>query len=139
MFDSCTSLVEAPSLPATTLSDYCYHEMFAHCTSLETAPELPASTLTYYCYGGMFWDCTSLTTAPDLLAEKVGSSSYASMFKGCTKLNKVKCLATDISAYDGLNEWLKDVSATGTFVKAANVEWPSGTSGIPEGWAVEEL
>ena len=139
MFDSCTSLVEAPSLPATTLSDYCYQEMFAHCSSLETAPELPASTLTYYCYGGMFWDCTSLTTAPDLLAEKVGSSSYLGMFGGCTKLNKVKCLATDISAYNGLNEWLKDVSATGTFVKAANVEWPSGTSGIPEGWDVEEL
>lgn len=139
MFSSCTSLVEAPSLPATTLSDHCYQEMFAHCTSLETAPELPASTLTYYCYGGMFWDCTSLTTAPDLLAEKVGSSSYSSMFTGCTKLNKVKCLATDISAYNGLNEWLKDVSATGTFVKAANVEWPSGVSGIPEGWTVEEL
>lgn len=139
MFDSCTSLRVAPSLPATTLSDCCYTEMFAHCSNLEVAPELPATTLAYYCYGGMFWECTSLTTAPELPASTLATSSYSSMFKGCTNLNYVKCLATDVSVYMCINEWLSGVSATGTFVKAANVEWPSGTSGIPEGWAVEEL
>lgn len=139
MFDSCTSLRVAPSLPATTLSDYCYREMFAHCSNLEVAPELPATTLVYYCYGGMFWECTSLTTAPELPASTLATSSYSSMFKGCTNLNYVKCLATDVSVYNCINEWLSGVSATGTFVKAANVEWPSGTSGIPEGWTVEEL
>lgn len=139
MFDSCTSLRVAPSLPATTLSDYCYTEMFAHCSNLQVAPELPATTLAYYCYGGMFWECTSLTTAPELPASTLATSSYSSMFKGCTNLNYVKCLATDVSVYNCINEWLSGVSSTGTFVKAANAQWPTGVSGIPEGWTVEEL
>ena len=138
MFDSCTSLRVAPSLPATTLSDYCYTEMFAHCSNLEVAPELPATTLVYYCYGGMFWECTSLTTAPELPASTLATSSYSSMFKGCTNLNYVKCLATNVSVYNCINEWLSGVSSTGTFVKAANAQWPTGVSGIPEGWTVNE-
>ena len=60
MFDNCTSLTTAPSLPATTLADSCYLEMFKGCTSLTTAPELPATTLVSYCYYKMFFGCTKL-------------------------------------------------------------------------------
>lgn len=41
MFYDCSSLTEAPALPATTLADSCYYEMFKGCSSLivtETAP-----------------------------------------------------------------------------------------------------
>ena len=34
--------------------------MFIRCTSLNTAPELPATTLTDRCYANMFYGCKSL-------------------------------------------------------------------------------
>ena len=34
MFEGCTSLAEAPVLPATTLAQYCYQKMFYGCSSL---------------------------------------------------------------------------------------------------------
>ena len=60
MFYGCTSLTQAPALPATTLAEYCYYDMFYGCTSLTQAPALPATTLSNYCYRSMFQGCTSL-------------------------------------------------------------------------------
>ena len=55
MFYGCTSLINAPELPATNLAKYCYQSMFNGCTSLIEAPsKLPAITLTEYCYSSMF-------------------------------------------------------------------------------------
>ena len=34
MFSGCTSLTQAPELPATTLADSCYNVMFKGCSSL---------------------------------------------------------------------------------------------------------
>jgi hypothetical protein len=45
MFSGCTSLKEAPELPATTLTVGCYEGMFNGCTSLIKAPELPATNI----------------------------------------------------------------------------------------------
>ena len=50
MFNGCTSLTQAPALPATTLAGYCYNYMFNGCTSLTQAPALPATTLAEGCY-----------------------------------------------------------------------------------------
>jgi hypothetical protein len=50
MFNGCTSLTQAPALPATELADYCYEGMFASCTSLTQAPALPAEILAENCY-----------------------------------------------------------------------------------------
>ena len=60
MFNNCTSLTTAPTLPATTLANNCYAYMFENCTSLTTAPALPATTLANNCYAYMFRGCTSL-------------------------------------------------------------------------------
>ena len=125
-------------LPATTLAVDCYSSMFSGCTSLTAAPELPATTLAAYCYSSMFSGCTSLTAAPVLPATTLAVDCYQSMFSGCTHLASVTCLATDISASNALKTWLRNVSATGTFTKAAGVNYPSGESGIPTGWTVEE-
>ena len=139
MFNGCTSLTTAPSLPATTLADYCYASMFFSCTSLTTAPSLPATTLATFCYGQMFYDCTSLTTAPSLPATTLATSCYLLMFYGCTSLNSITCLATDISASNCTNNWVSAVSVSGTFTKAASMnDWTSGTSGIPNGWTVQD-
>ena len=138
MFMACTSLTSAPALPATTLAEYCYNGMFYGCSNLTTAPELPATTLANYCYYSMFYGCSNLTTAPELPATRLANYCYSSMFNGCSKLNYIKMLATNISATSCLNYWVQNVSSTGTFVKDPNMtSLPTGVSGIPSGWAVE--
>ena len=86
MFSDCTSLTKAPDLPATTLAEYCYYQMFYNCKSLTKAPELPATTLANKCYYLMFSGCESLTTAPDLSATTLANYCYQAMFSGCTSL-----------------------------------------------------
>ena len=66
MFKDCTSLVNAPQLPATTLANYCYSNMFNRCTSLVTAPELPAATLAYGCYNAMFFKTNIIPEFPNI-------------------------------------------------------------------------
>ena len=113
LFFNCSGLTDASNLilPALTLKERCYQTMFTNCIKLTTAPELPATTLAGYC--------------------------YQTMFSGCVKLNYVKCLATNISATSCTGVWLRDVSSTGTFVKAAGMNsWTTGNAGIPSGWTV---
>ena len=88
MFQGCTSLVQAPELPATTLANYCYQYMFTRCTALINAPKLPATEMQYGCYENMFYACRSLTQAPELPAIIVKSYSYAGMFQRCTSLTQ---------------------------------------------------
>ena len=124
---------EVTSIPC----DYCFFGLFYHCDRLLTAPSLPAMNLTVGCYIDMFANCSSLTTAPTLPAKYLVEECYERMFYGCTNLNYVKCLATDISAGGCTYWWLEGVAPNGTFVKAAEMSgWPSGISGIPEGWGV---
>ena len=92
MFDGCTSLTQAPSLPSTTLVSYCYNYMFSGCTNLTQAPDLPATTLTPYCYSNMFDGCTSLTKAPTLPATTLAERCYFNMFRYCTNLTKAPAL-----------------------------------------------
>ena len=54
MFSSCSSLTQAPELPATALANYCYSNMFNSCSSLTRAPELPATAFANICYFQMF-------------------------------------------------------------------------------------
>lgn len=139
MFRGCTSLTKAPALPAISLVEGCYSSMFQGCTSLTNAPNLPATTLADYCYNDMFHNCTSLASAPELPATTLTDFCYGAMFMGCISLNYVRCLATNISASNCTMDWLKGVAASGTFVKNASMSsWPTGTSGIPSGWTVQD-
>ena len=90
MFNGCTSLTQAPALPAKTLADECYSNMFEGCTSLTQAPALPATTLAYSCYYSMFEGCTSLTQAPALPATTLVSNCYDRMFENCTNIPEPK-------------------------------------------------
>lgn len=97
MFENCTSLTQAPELPATTLSDICYVYMFKNCTSLTQVPKLPATTLDVACYHSMFEGCTglSLTTTKDAdhtLAWSVPDTTAnlnwnMDMFAGCPNVD----------------------------------------------------
>ena len=92
MFQSCTSLIAAPVLQATVLSSNCYSNMFQNCYSLTSAPALPATTLAVACYETMFSGCSSLTSAPTLPATTLAGSCYNGMFSSCTSLVQAPAL-----------------------------------------------
>ena len=92
MFFDCTSLTTAPVLPAMTLAKDCYVVMFEGCTSLTTVSSLPATTLAEACYSGMFYGCTSLTTAPAISATTLARNCCTNMFNGCTSLTTAPSL-----------------------------------------------
>ena len=123
-------------LPSTVLTNYCYRAMFSFCTLLEVAPKLPSTTLAQGCYWYMFEYC-AITEAPELATETLVRECYGHMFENCSNLNYIKCNATNISAASGTTDWVKGVSATGTFVKNSSMtSWTRGTKGIPNGWTV---
>ncbi len=86
LFYGCTGLVQAPALPATTLSNNCYIYMFYGCTGLVQAPALPATTLASYCYAAMFRGCSRLVRVPALPATTLAGGCYNSMFYDCTSI-----------------------------------------------------
>ena len=92
MFEGCTGLTRAPTLPATALAENCYEGMFLGCTSLTKAPDLPATTLVNGCYQRMFSGCTGLIKAPDLPATALAEYCYHEMFYGCTGLIQAPAL-----------------------------------------------
>ncbi len=95
MFSGCSSLVEAPKLPAKQLAEACYFQMFADCTSLTSAPELPAAKLEYGCYVSMFLGCTALVQPPQLPVKQLVWFCYAYMFSGCTSLTTIPDLPSE--------------------------------------------
>ena len=164
-FYRCTSLVQAPELPATTLGRSCYSYMFKGCTGLKHTPELPATTLSFNCYSNMFNDCTSLTQAPSILpatdleygcyqymyngctlltqapelpATTLTTMCYINIFAGCTQLNYIKALFT-IADGEFIGNWLNGVSSTGTFVKNKDTNWTKEQAGIPSGWTIQTV
>lgn len=140
MFRDCESLIATPKLPATTLMDNCYAYMFMNCTALTTAYDLPAKNIGYSSYQDMFNGCTSLVKAPEIKGKYINHYSLSNMFSGCTNLNYIKILVENPTGYLGtFDSWVYRVPSTGTFVKKRGVTYPSGTSGIPEGWTVEEI
>lgn len=89
LFYSATTLVNASgmTLPATTVYENDYNDMFNNCSGLISAPSaLSATTIGASSYKRMFQDCTSLTAAPQISATTVGNESCVSMFAGCTSL-----------------------------------------------------
>lgn len=151
LFNRDTTLVDASELILPTdVSKDCYLGMFNRCTSLVNAPALPATNFNVVhnpyasatqCYYGMFYGCTSLTTAPELPCSDIliNGATYAMMFRNCSSLNYIKCLATSNQQTSSTNMWVSGVAATGTFVKSSGTSWNTGDSGIPSGWTVVEV
>ena len=103
-------------LPATTLKEGCYQDMFNGCKGIEKAPELPAPALVKDCYKEMFYDCS--------------------------KLNHVACLAKDISAENCTKDWLgkAGTEATGEKVLETLVDMtPNSDDGVPEAWIAKKI
>lgn len=100
LFYEADKIVSAPKLPATTLADHCYAEMFAGCARLTEAPELPATVLADNCYEGMFAASgdysfskqSGMTKAPVLPAKQLAKECYKKMFYRCEKLQTAPSL-----------------------------------------------
>lgn len=124
------------------VASYKYFRLFMNCTGLVSAkdlilPDVPANG--NLCYSSLFKDCTSLIEAPELPAFTLGTSAYHEMFNGCTSLNHIRCLASDISGEGCTQNWVKDVSSTGTFECLSTTNWTTGVDGIPSGWTVQTI
>lgn len=105
MFEGCTSLIEAPNLPATKLANNCYEDMFSRCMSLKSIPQLVATEMKTSCYMRMFNGCESLTTVPNLPATNLADNCYLAMFARCKNLVTVPDLpATNLAknCYEGM-------------------------------------
>lgn len=138
MFYGCTSLTTAPELPANNLDISCYASMFEECTALTQASELPATTLAQNCYANMFYGCTALTTAPELPATQLAVQCYDSMFRGCSSLNSIKLSYTGDFSTDYFFNWVNNVSSTGNFYYNGS-DTTRGSSAIPQNWAVQSF
>ena len=139
MFHSCSNLLSAPELPATTIGYSAYRSMFVYCISLIKVPSiLPATKLRGWDYAAMFYNCTSLVNAPELPAETLGTSCYYQMFYNCPSLKTIRCHAK-VTAENATLSWLSGVKTAGTFYGHSEYGWVSGMSGIPSTWTFEEL
>ena len=99
MFTSCMGLTQAPELPATTLEKGCYTQMFLGCENLNQAPELPATILAENCYEGMFFNCFALTQAPELPATTLAPYCYSEMFSHTSITKAPELPATTLAPY----------------------------------------
>ncbi len=105
MFNGCTNLRQAPDLPATKMEPYCYQSMFYRCGHMKKAPELAATVLAEECFSNMFADCRSLEKAPELNAKQMERSCYSNMFKNCISITEAPDLpATRLAdnCYEGM-------------------------------------
>ena len=88
----------------------------------------------FYC---LFYGNTLLSTAPELPATTLASGCYQGMFQGCTQLSEVKMLATNVSAWNGLTDWLidagKDVT-TRTLTVVNSQAYSDIESSLPDNW-----
>lgn len=132
----------APHLPVSkVIPSTCYANMFNNCLKLTNiyAIVLSADEIGREACLQMFYNCERLENSPVLEIATLNDSCYKNMFKGCSNLNYIECYATDISAPNCTYDWVSGVSRRGTFLKSANMSgWTTGTSGIPEGWTVED-
>ena len=122
-------------------ANYAFYGLFAGADKLVNNiirhPELPATTLKEGCYEDMFYGCKGITRAPDLPAGVLTKNCYKEMFADCSKLSYVKCLAGDISPEGCTKDWLTNAGSEASSNKkvASAIKLPSGNDGLPSGWS----
>ncbi|MCQ2751822.1 MAG: cell wall-binding repeat-containing protein, partial [Coriobacteriales bacterium] len=88
LFKNCSGLTICPSLPATAAKPSCYESMLENCEELTLPPTIACESLQESCYKNMFYACSNLTVAPNLPVESLSVSCYDSMFAKCSKLTQ---------------------------------------------------
>lgn len=144
MFANCISLTTPPNLDARIIQTGCYYSMFYGCENLETVPDLPATTAQASCYGRMFYGCKKIESAKICL-KNLEERSLDETFTNCSKLKKIE---VDFTTWTGwytsgytshhfnTEDWVKGVSASGTFIKPSNLADVKDVDHVPSGWTV---
>ena len=89
MFKGCSSLTKAPALPATTLAEMCYFNMFAYCTALK----LSSTQTDEYTQEYRIPSSGTGTTATNALSDMF--TSTGGTFTGAPEINTTYYLSTD--------------------------------------------
>ncbi len=92
-------------LPATEMKPYCYYYMFSGCNKMVETPALPSTSLAKYCYGGMFDSCWLIKSAPELPATTLADYCYEYMFDDCKSLEnapELPVMELKQSCYNGM-------------------------------------
>lgn len=136
MFLNCSSLKEQPYISMTTLETGVCQQMFKGCSSMKTSQKalLPVKG-SISCYRAMYQGCTNLEKAPILYISSLSNIAgcFWEMFDGCSKINEITVYAENWDEAFCEN-WLRGVSATGTFYNMKSANIPVSIGGIPEGW-----
>lgn len=148
LFEENSSIKTPCDLPAETLTEGCYKQMFKGCDNLRHPSGqqnewiLPAKVAPKYCYSKMFSGDSSLEQSPLVCAKEVNYGSCEEMFFNCDHLSKVNLLYKrywDVRDIDSFTNWLSGVSSTGTIGCFTSLPVVRGPSTIPENWIINSL
>jgi len=112
--------------------------MFQNCSSLTAAPSLPASSLADYCYYAMFYGCSSLIDAPLLPAAQLSNNCYSQMFYNCRQLSYINAKMSEWTPANATTNWVNGVAQTGTFACRPALSIIYGVNNIPVGWSIAQ-
>jgi hypothetical protein len=122
--------------PPTQLEKWGFASMFMSVQSLIDASGLilPATTLGQYSYFNLFNGCTYLTKAPEFPPATLGTQSYSQMFVSCRELKEVAIASTDTTAtsYNGI---FNNMATTGTLYAGNTSQPPTPTGWTRKTWA----
>ena len=107
MFSGCTGLTQAPSLPATTLAEYCYEFMFSGCTHIERH-----HVATLNISANVFQNNTACTsfTIDAATPPTIGSNTITGLKSDCA----IYVPAASVDAYKAKQYW----SARAAYIQA---------------------
>lgn len=122
MFNGCSSLLEAPELPATKVGSWSYYAMFYQCTALEKGPSqiiATESNLANKAFYAMFYNCRELKNAPVMAFGKSTRSSSTEacyqMFYNCKSIKTVTMTGPEgVIAQNGMREMFYSCSSLET-------------------------
>lgn len=120
-----------------TTMNYSYQFAFLFSTAkVVNAKNLILPTNTQpQCYFRMFKGVTTLVTTPFLPATSTESQCYYGMFDGASNVNYIKAMHINNSYNNSMSYWVRNVAASGVFVKNIDAEWTKvGIDGVPTGW-----
>ena len=92
----------------------------------------------YSCFRSLFQSQTRLFGTKIIIPSAVILARYAyvNMFYGCSNVNRIEVNLTEWPSDNGLADWVRGVSATGTFYKPKELPTEFGNNRIPTGWTV---
>ncbi len=135
-----SNLIDASNLilPATTITAGCYFDIMAACTNLKYSfKELPAETIDNYSYRQMFYNCTSLLTAPEFKMKSFGTFGSVIYAFYNTKVTSVKIATTEIpTTVTIFTDWLTGTPA-GVLYKPKEATYDDSLLNLPSTWTVE--